>query len=68
MLTPERVYRYITKVKDMPNNRLLHLVWNVEYKPQKNHKRKILSSSWVVDIMVLKMGCGKPVSAFKWRY
>ena len=34
----------------MPNHRLPDLAWNVEYKLQKNHKGKILSSGWVVDI------------------
>ena len=46
----QRVYRYITKVKNMPNHQLSHMAWNVGCKLQKNHKSKFLSSSWVVDI------------------
>ena len=38
------------KVKNMPNHRLPHLAWNIGFKLQKNHKSKILSSGWVVDI------------------
>ena len=34
----------------MPNHRLPQLAWNVGCKLQKNHKSKILSSDWVVDI------------------
>ena len=34
----------------MPNHRLQHLAWNVGCELQKNHKSKILLSSWVVDI------------------
>ena len=34
----------------MPNHRLPHLFWNVGCKLQKNHKSKILSSGWVIDI------------------
>ena len=48
--TLQRVYRYITKVNNMPNHRLPHLAWNVGCKLQKNLKRKILSSDWVVHI------------------
>ena len=50
LLALQRVYKYITKVKNMPNHRLPHLAWNVGCKLQKNHKSKILSSGWVVDI------------------
>ena len=42
--------KYITKVKNMPNNRLPHLAWNAGCKLQKNHNSKILSSGSVVDI------------------
>ena len=31
-------------------DRLSYVAWNVGYKPQKNHKGKILSSGWVLDI------------------
>ena len=34
----------------MLNHQLPRLAWNVGCKLQKNHKSKILSSSWVVDI------------------
>ena len=34
----------------MPNHRLPHLSWSVGCTLQKNHKSKILSSGWVVDI------------------
>ena len=34
----------------MPKHRLPYLAWNVGGKPQKNHKSKILSSGWVLDI------------------
>ena len=43
----QRVYKYISEVKNMPNHRFPHLVWNVGCKIQKNHKTKILSSSSV---------------------
>ena len=36
----QRVYKYILEVKNMPNHRLPHLVWNVGCKLQKNHKKK----------------------------
>ena len=39
-----RVYRYITKVKNMTN------IYYHICKLQKNHKSKIVSSGWVVDI------------------
>ena len=45
-----RIYRYITKVKNMPNHRLPHLAWNVGCKVQKVHMSKILSFGWVIDI------------------
>ena len=50
LLALQRVYKYITKVKNMPNHQLLHLAWNVGCKLQNNHKSKILTSGWVVDI------------------
>ena len=50
MLAIQRVYRYITKVKNMPSHRLPYLAWNVGCKLQKTHKSKILSSGWMVDI------------------
>ena len=34
----QRVYRYITKVKNIPHHRLPHLSWNVRCKLQKNHR------------------------------
>ena len=52
----------------MPNHRLLHLVWNVRCKLQKDQNSKILSSAWVVDIKkkkLQKMGCGRSGRAFK---
>ena len=38
------------QVENMPNHRLPHLAWNVGCELQKNHKSRILSSGWVVDI------------------
>ena len=49
MLALQREYIFTT-VKNMPNHRLPHLSLNVGCKLQKNHKSKILSSGWVVDI------------------
>ena len=46
----QRVYRHITKVKNMSNHRLPHLAWSVGYKLQRNQKSKILSCGGVVDI------------------
>ena len=48
LLALQRIYKYITKVKNMSNHRLPRLAWNVRCKVQK--KSKILSSGWVVDI------------------
>ena len=36
------VYRYIIKVKNMPNHRLPHLAWIVECSLEKNHKQNYL--------------------------
>ena len=51
ILAQQRVYRYNTKVKNIPNNILSQLAWNVGCNLQRNHKSKILSFGWVVDIL-----------------
>ena len=50
VLALQRVYRYITKFKNMPIHRLPHLAWNVGCKLQKNHKNKIFLCGYVIDI------------------
>ena len=50
LLALQRVYKHITKVKNMLNHPLPHHAWIVGGKLQKNHKNKIMSYGWVVDI------------------
>ena len=59
MVALQSVYRYITKVKYIPDHRLPHLA----------HKNKSLIQlgSWRQK-MVKKMGCGWSPKAFKWSY
>ena len=45
----QRIYKYITKVKNMLDHRLLKQAWN-GCKVQKTNKTKILSCGWVLEI------------------
>ena len=47
----QRVCKYITTVKNMPDHRLQKQTWGRRCKAQKTNKSKILSSGWVLDIM-----------------
>ena len=47
----QRVCKYITTVKNMPDHRLQKQTWGRRCKAQKTNKSKILLSGWVLDIM-----------------
>ena len=68
ILALHRLYRYITKFKNMPNPILAQLVWNVGCKLPKNHKRKIPSSSWVVDMLTSNNGSKDGMWKISWSY
>ena len=51
VLAMQRVYKYITKVKNMLDHRLPKQAWNIGCKVQKTNKRKILSSHEVLNIV-----------------
>ena len=51
VLTMQRVYKYITKVKNMPDHRLPKQAWSIGCKVQETNSSKIISSAYVVDIM-----------------
>eukprot|EP00249_Psilotum_nudum_P023837 c29002_g1_i1 orf=1190-2446(+) len=46
----KRVFKYITKVKNMDGERLPKKAWEESQKLQKTHKGKILASGWALDI------------------
>ena len=47
----QTVYKYITKVKNMLDHRLPKQAWILGCNIQKTNKSKMLSSSWVLNIM-----------------
>ena len=51
VITMQRVYKYITDIKNKPNHRLPKQAWTINCKIQKTNKSKILSSGWMPDIL-----------------
>ena len=45
VLAMKNAYKYMTKVKNMPNHRLPKQAWNIGFTVQKTNKTKILSCS-----------------------
>ena len=51
-LPMQRVYKYMTKDKNMPGHRLSKQAWNIGNKVQKTRSKfSILDLGWVFDIM-----------------